>query len=57
MTNRDGIERRASGLEDDNLLAAITAAKAMNCDLTPAGRTILLNANASNRITAAVRAR
>jgi len=57
MTNRDVIERRAAGLDDENLLAAIKAAKAVNFDLTPAGLKALLNANVSNRIIAAMRAR
>jgi hypothetical protein len=57
MTNRDVIELRAAGLDDENLLAAIKAAKAVNFDLTPAGLKTLLNANVSNRIIAAMRAR
>ena len=57
MTNRDVIDLRAAGLDDENLLAAIKSAKTVQFDLTPAGLKLLLNSNVSNRVIAAMRAR
>jgi hypothetical protein len=57
MSNRDVIDLRAAGLDDDNLVAAIQEAKAVNFDLTPAGLKLLLNANISNRVITAMRAK
>lgn len=57
MTNADVMDLRALGLDDENLLAAIKAAKSVKFDLTPAGLKVLLNANVSNRVIAAMRAR
>lgn len=57
MTNADVMDLRALGLDDENLLEAIKSAKAVKFDLTPAGLKQLLNANVSNRVIAAMRAR
>jgi hypothetical protein len=57
MTNTEIIELRTAGLDDDNLIATIKSAKAVNFDLSPAGLRALLDAKVSNRIIAAMRAR
>jgi hypothetical protein len=57
MTNKDVIDLRAAGLDDDNLIAAIDTASAVRFDLTPAGLKTLLGAKVSNRVIAAMRAR
>jgi hypothetical protein len=57
MTNRDVIDLRAAGLDDDNLLAAIADAKSVNFDLSPAGLKALLTAKVSNRVITAMRGR
>jgi hypothetical protein len=57
MTNADVIDLRTSGLDDDNLIAAIKAAPAAKFDLTPAGLRALLAAKVSNRVITAMRAR
>jgi len=57
MTNADVMDLRAAGLDDDNLIAAIKAAGSVKFDLSPAGLKALLNANVSNRVIAAMRAR
>jgi hypothetical protein len=57
MTNNDVTDLRAAGLDDDNLIAAIKAAGTVKFDLSPAGLKALLNANISNRVIAAMRAR
>ena len=57
MTNTDVTDLRAAGLDDDNLIAAIKAAGTVKFDLSPAGLKALLNANISNRVIAAMRAR
>jgi hypothetical protein len=57
MTNTDVMDLRALGLDDENLLEAIKAAKAVKFDLSPAGLKQLLNSNVSNRVIAAMRAR
>ena len=57
MTNRDVIDLRAAGLDEDNLVAAIADAKAVRFDLSPAALKALLEANVSNRVIAAMRAR
>jgi len=57
MTNADMMDLRALGLDDENLLEAIKAAKAVKFDVTPAGLKQLLNSNVSNRVMAAMRAR
>lgn len=57
MTNTDVMDLRALGLDDENLLEAIKAAKVVKFDLSPAGLKQLLNSNVSNRVIAAMRAR
>jgi hypothetical protein len=57
MTNKDVIDLRAAGLDDDNLIAAIDTASAVRFDLTPAGLKTLPGAKVSNRVIAAMRAR
>jgi hypothetical protein len=57
MTNKDVIDLRVAGLDDDNLIAAINDAKAVNFDLSPAGLKTLLNGKVSNRVISAMRAR
>lgn len=57
MTNKDVVDLRVAGLDDDNLIAAITEAKTVSFDLSPAGLKALLTANVSNRVIAAMRAR
>jgi hypothetical protein len=57
MTNKDVIDLRGAGLDDDNLIAAINDAKAVNFDLSPAGLKALLTAKVSNRVITAMRAK
>ena len=57
MTNKDVIDLRTAGLDDDNLIAAITDAKAVNFDLSPAGLKTLLTGKISNRVITAMRSR
>jgi hypothetical protein len=57
MTNKDVVDLRVAGLDDDNLIAAIKDAKAVNFDLSPAGLKTLLGAKVSNRVITAMRAR
>jgi hypothetical protein len=57
MTNKDVIDLRVAGLDDDNLIAAIDTAPSVRFDLTPAGLKALLSAKVSNRVIAAMRAR
>jgi hypothetical protein len=57
MTNKDVIDLRAAGLDDDNLIAAIDTAPTVRFDLTPPGLKALLTAKVSNRVIAAMRAR
>ena len=57
MTNKDVVDLRVAGLDDDNLIAAINDAKAVNFDLSPAGLKALLSAKVSNRVITAMRAR
>ena len=57
ISNADIIELRGAGLDDDNLIAAIKSAKAVNFDLSPAGLRALLQAKVSNRVITAMRAR
>ena len=57
MTNKDVVDLRVAGLDDDNLIAAIKDAKAANFDLSPAGLKALLTAKVSNRVITAMRAR
>ena len=57
MSNQDVIELRAAGLDDENLIAAITAAKAVKFDLSPAGLKKLLAAKVSNKVIGAMRSR
>jgi hypothetical protein len=57
ITNADVIELRAAGLDDDNLIAAIKAAKTAQFDLSAAGLRALLQAKVSNRVITAMRAR
>jgi hypothetical protein len=57
MTNQDVIELRAAGLDDDNLIAAIKDAKAVQFDLSPAGLKALLAAKVSNKVIVAMRSR
>ena len=48
MTNKDVVDLRVAGLDDDNLIAAIKDAQAVNFDLSPAGLKSLLSAKVSN---------
>ncbi len=57
MTNQDVIDLRTSGLDDDNLIAAIKDAKAVRFDLSPSGLKALLGAKVSNRVITAMRTR
>jgi hypothetical protein len=57
MTNKDVIDLRAAGLDDDNLVAAIKDARSVNFDLSPAGLRTLLAAKVSNRVITAMRER
>jgi hypothetical protein len=57
MTNKDVIDLRAAGLDDDNLIAAIKDAKAVNFDLSTAGLKALLAGKISNRVISAMRER
>jgi hypothetical protein len=57
MTNQDVIDLRVAGLDDDNLIAAITDAKAVRFDLSAAGLKALLGGKVSNRVIAAMRSR
>jgi hypothetical protein len=57
MTNKDVIDLRGAGLDDDNLIAAIKDAKTVNFDLSPAGLKALLTAKVSNRVITAMRAK
>jgi hypothetical protein len=57
MTNKDVIELRGAGLDDENLIAAINEAKVVNFDLSPAGLKALLTAKVSNRVITAMRAK
>jgi hypothetical protein len=57
MANKDVIDLRVAGLDDDNLIAAIDTAATVRFDLSPAGLKALLSAKVSNRVIAAMRAR
>jgi hypothetical protein len=57
ITNTDIIDLHGAGLDDDNLIAAIKSAKAVQFDLSPAGLRTLLQAKISNRVITAMRAR
>jgi hypothetical protein len=57
MSNRDVIDLRTAGLDDDNLIAAVKDAKSVNFDLSPAGLKALLAGKVSNRVITAMRAR
>jgi len=57
MTNKDVIDLRAAGLDEENLIAAINSAKAVSFDLSPAGLKTLLGAKVTNRVITAMRAR
>lgn len=57
LGNAEIVELRTAGLDDDNLIAAIKSAKAVNFDLSAAGLRALLQAKVSNRVIAAMRAR
>jgi hypothetical protein len=57
MTNEEVIDLRTSGLDDDNLIAAIAEAKSVRFDLSASGLKALLAAKISNRVIAAMRAR
>lgn len=57
LTNKDVIDLRQAGLDDDNLIAAIKSAKGVQFDLSPAGLKTLLAGKVSNRVIAAMRAR
>jgi hypothetical protein len=57
MTNKDVIDLRVAGLDDDNLIAAINDAKSVSFDLSPAGLKALLTGKVSNRVISAMRAR
>jgi hypothetical protein len=55
MTNKDVVDLRVAGLDDDNLIAAINDAKSVSFDLSPAGLKALLTAKVSNRVISAMR--
>jgi hypothetical protein len=55
LTNKDVVDLKGAGLDDENLIAAIKDAKAVNFDLTPAGLKALLAAKVSNRVISAMR--
>lgn len=57
MTNKDVIDLRIGGLDDDNLIAAIKAAETVKFDLTPSGLRELLAAKVSNRVITTMRSR
>jgi hypothetical protein len=57
MTNKDVIELRLGGLDDDNLIAAIKASDSVRFDLSAAGLRELLAAKVSNRVITAMRSR
>ena len=57
LSNKDVLDLRTAGLDDDNLIAAIKDAKAVNFDLSPAGLTGLLAGHVSNAVIAAMRRR
>lgn len=57
LTNKDVIDLRAAGLDDDNLIASINDAKTVSFDLSPAGLKALLNAKVTNRVINAMRAK
>ena len=57
MTNQDVIDLRTAGLDDDNLIAAIKAAKDVRFDLSAGGLKALLAAKVSNKVIAAMRLR
>ena len=57
MTNKDVIDLRKAGLDDDNLVAAIKDAASVQFDLSAAGLKALLAAKVSNKVIAAMRAR
>jgi hypothetical protein len=57
MTNKDVVDLRIAGLDDENLIAAIKDAAAVNFDLSPAGLKSLLGSKVSNRVITAMRAR
>ena len=57
MTNADVIDLRKAGLDDDNMIAAIREAGAIDFDLTPTGLKALLSAKVSNRVITAMRER
>lgn len=57
ITNKDVIDLRKAGLDDDNLIAAINEATSVQFDLSPAGLKDLLSAKVSNKVIAAMRAR
>ena len=57
MSNKDVIDLRAAGLDDENLIAAIKSAKSVGFDLSPAGLKTLLGAKITNRVITAMRAR
>jgi hypothetical protein len=57
MTNKDIIDLRVAGLDDDNLIAAIKSADNVRFDLTASGLRELLAAKVSNRVITAMRSR
>jgi hypothetical protein len=57
MTNKDVIDLRLGGLDDDNLVAAIEAADTVRFDLTPSALRELLAAKVSNRVITVMRSR
>lgn len=57
MTNQDVIDLRTAGLDDDNLIAAITGAGSVRFDLSAAGLRALLAGKVSNRVITAMRSR
>jgi hypothetical protein len=57
MSNQDVLDLRAAGLDDANLVAAVSEAKAVQFDLSPAGLKALLAGKVSNAVIAAMCAR
>lgn len=57
MANEHVVSLVSSGLDDENLLAAVKDAKLVAFDLSPAGLSMLLHGKVSNRVIAGMRAK
>lgn len=57
LTNKDIIDLKIGGLDDENLIAAIKDADTVRFDLSPTGLRELLAAKVSNRVITAMRSR